>query len=77
MNFWDILILLIVAGVIVLALRVMRGKGKTGGCSCGCSGCAKDCAARQEEKSKTNGGKSAMMKAHRQEVRNGKNRCAG
>ena len=55
MNFWDILILLILAGVIVLALRTLRGKGKTGGCSCGCSGCGKDCPARQEEKAKTNG----------------------
>ena len=55
MNFWDILILLAMAGIIALALRAMRGKGKTGGCSCGCSGCAKDCPARQEEKAKTNG----------------------
>ena len=54
MNLWDILILLILAGGIALALHVMRGKGRTGGCSCGCSGCAKDCAARREEKEKTN-----------------------
>ena len=53
MNFWDILILLILAGVIVLALRTLRGKGKTGGCSCGCGGCAKDCPARQAEKAET------------------------
>ena len=55
MNFWDALILLILAGIIALALRAMRGKGKTGGCSCGCSGCAKDCPSRQTEKAKTNG----------------------
>ena len=55
MNFWDILILLILAGTIALALHAMCGRGKTGGCSCGCSGCTKDCPARQEEKAKTNG----------------------
>ena len=55
MNVWDILILLILAGVIVLALRTLRGNSKPGGCSCGCSGCTKDCAARREEKEKTNG----------------------
>ena len=55
MNLWDILILLILAGAVTLAVHFMRGKGRTGGCSCGCSGCTKDCAARREEKEKTNG----------------------
>ena len=54
MNFWDILILLLIAGGIVLAVRVLRGEKSTGGCSCGCAGCTKDCAARQDEKAKTN-----------------------
>ena len=50
MNFWDILILILVGGAIALALRTLRGKKQSGGCSCGCEGCAKDCPARQEEK---------------------------
>ena len=54
MNIWDILILLLVAGAVLAAALVMRGK-KGGRCSCGCSGCAKDCPVRQGEKAKTNG----------------------
>ncbi len=46
MNIWDILILAAVAAAIVLALRTLRGKKKSGGCSCGCGGCEKDCPAR-------------------------------
>ena len=54
MNSWDILILLLIAGGIALAVRVLRGKKGTGGCSCGCAGCTKDCSARQDEKTETN-----------------------
>ena len=54
MNLWDILILLFIAGGIAAAVRVLRGKKGAGGCSCGCAGCTKDCAARQDEKAKTN-----------------------
>ena len=54
MNIWDILILLILAGIIALALRALRGKKRSGGCSCGCGGCAKDCPARRDEKAETN-----------------------
>ena len=54
MNIWDILILLILAGIIALALRALRGKKRSGGCSCGCAGCAKDCPARRDEKAETN-----------------------
>ena len=54
MNLWDVLILLILAGCVAAALRILRGKKRTGGCSCGCGGCAKDCPARQAEKTETN-----------------------
>ncbi|MBQ9408694.1 MAG: FeoB-associated Cys-rich membrane protein [Clostridia bacterium] len=45
MNVWDILILVCIAGIVLLALRVMRKTRKSGGCSacgnsCGC-GCEK------------------------------------
>lgn len=54
MNIWDLLILALVAGGIALAVRTLRGKKSAGGCSCGCAGCTKNCAARQDEKAKTN-----------------------
>jgi len=44
MNIWDILILLVVAGMVFLALRAIRGR--KGGCSCGsseCCSCAGGC----------------------------------
>lgn len=53
MNIWDILILLAVAAAVGIALRVIRGKKKTGGCSCGCGGCTKDCPSRRGEKTET------------------------
>lgn len=54
MNIWDILILLLVAFAAVTALRAMRSKKQNGGCSCGCSGCKKECTIRQEENTETN-----------------------
>ncbi len=54
MNIWDILILLLIGGAVILAARILRGKGKNGGCSCGCGGCVKDCPVREKEKAKTN-----------------------
>ena len=53
MNLWDILILLVLAGCVAAALQILRGKKRTGKCSCGCGGCTKDCPARQAEKSET------------------------
>ncbi|MBR6165299.1 MAG: FeoB-associated Cys-rich membrane protein [Clostridia bacterium] len=50
MNFWDILILAAVAGLAVLAIRTLRRKNNSGGCSCGCGGCAADCKKRKQEK---------------------------
>ena len=38
MNIWDILILCAVGAAVVVAVRTLRGKGKQGGCSCGCGG---------------------------------------
>ncbi|MBR6085321.1 MAG: FeoB-associated Cys-rich membrane protein [Spirochaetales bacterium] len=45
MNFWDILIIFIVAGLILLAFKLARGRKSKGGCGCGCSECPqrKDC----------------------------------
>lgn len=45
MNIWDVLILLCVAGIVLLALTVLRKTRKRGGCTacgnnCGC-GCEK------------------------------------
>lgn len=54
MNIWDILILLAVAGAAALAVRTLRGKKSSGGCSCGCGGCTKECPSRREENAKTN-----------------------
>ena len=51
MNLWDILIIAVIAGITMLALKAMNGKGKSGGCSCGCGGCSKDCSMRKPEKS--------------------------
>lgn len=48
MNIWDILILLLVAGLVFLALRAIRS-GKSGGCHHGsacdhnCAACGKSC----------------------------------
>ncbi len=45
MNGWDLLILLLVAGMVALSLRAMR-KGKAGschGCPGNCAACHKDC----------------------------------
>ena len=53
MNIWDILILAIVVLLAVMAVRRLV-KNRKSGCSCGCAGCTKDCAARQDEKAKTN-----------------------
>ena len=52
MNVWDILILLLVAGLIGLALWQLRSR--KGGCSCGCAACETKkscpaCAAREKE----------------------------
>ncbi len=54
MNIWDILILLLIGSAVAAALRILKGKKKSGGCSCGCGGCTKECATRSEEKAKTN-----------------------
>ncbi|MBQ9324760.1 MAG: hypothetical protein IJ246_03205 [Clostridia bacterium] len=40
MNIWDILILLLVSGLVVLAIRQIR-KAR----SCGCTGCCASCQA--------------------------------
>ena len=51
MNLPTVIVLLVVAGLVVVAVRVLR-KGK-GGCSCGdkkkssCSGCSADCPLRR------------------------------
>ena len=45
MNIWDILILIMVAGLIYLAARLAGARKKKGGCGCGCANCPKrnDC----------------------------------
>ena len=54
MNFWDILILLLIGGAVAAAVRILKGKKESGGCTCGCGGCAKSCPARLAGKEKTN-----------------------
>ena len=46
MNIWDILILLLIGGAIAAAFRILKGKRKSGGCTCGCG---EDCPARREK----------------------------
>ena len=48
MNIWDILIIAAVAGLLILAFRLARGRKKKGGCGCGCEGCTKSCDQRKE-----------------------------
>ena len=45
MNIWDILIIVIVAGIILLAFKLAKGRKSKGGCGCGCADCPqrKDC----------------------------------
>ena len=45
MNIWDILIIVLVAGLILLALKLAMGRKAKGGCCCGCASCPKrnDC----------------------------------
>ena len=40
MNIWDILILLVIAGIIIIAWRAAKGSG---GCHGSCGSCAGDC----------------------------------
>ena len=48
MNFWDIVVIIVVAAVLILAFRLYAGIRKKGsGCGCGCDGCSKPCANRQ------------------------------
>ena len=54
MNFWDILILILAGCAAGRAISVMRKKKNNGGCSCGCGGCTKECAARKDENSGEN-----------------------
>ena len=53
MNLWDVLILVLVAAAVFLAWKTLRGKTKSGGCSCGCGGCTQECAACREKQEKT------------------------
>ena len=53
MNIWDILILCAVGAAVAAAVRTLRGKGKQGGCSCGCGGCTKECASRRDPEART------------------------
>ena len=43
MNIWDILILLVIAGIIIIAWRAAKGSG---GCHGSCGSCAGDCRLR-------------------------------
>ena len=45
MNIWDILLVALIALAPFFALRRMYRTRKTGGCSCGASGCSGNCAA--------------------------------
>ena len=48
MNIWDVLIIILVAGLILFALKLARGRKAKGGCGCGCSDCPqkKSCPSR-------------------------------
>ncbi len=48
-NGWDIAILAALAAAVALALRRVLRTRKTGGCGCGCEGCARQCKKRNEE----------------------------
>ena len=52
MNLWDILILLLVAAMVLLALRAIR-KGRAGGCHNGCSHCAQSCSCTKKGENET------------------------
>ena len=39
MNPFDILLIVLLAGVVLLAVRRLYRKRRQGGCGCGCSGC--------------------------------------
>lgn len=43
MNIWDVLILLVLAGIVVFAVRTMRkNKGSCHGCDGNCQSCQKE-----------------------------------
>ena len=53
MNTVDIiLIILLAAAVFFAARKVIKDKKSGKSCSCGCSGCNKDCPARREDGAK-------------------------
>ena len=39
MNFWDVLIIAVIAAAVFFAVRAVVKQKKKGQCSCGCSGC--------------------------------------
>ena len=43
MNAWDIALLAALAVAVALAVRRVVKTRKTGGCGCGCEGCARKC----------------------------------
>jgi len=58
MNIWDILILVLIAGLVIWALLRARKRKKAGRCACGCEGCAAPCE-RKDESSCNQTGKDA------------------
>lgn len=46
MNIWDALILLALLSAVLFGVRMRKRKPR--GCSCGCSGCAMNCAKKKE-----------------------------
>ena len=48
MNIWDIGILVIVAGGVILAILHMRKNRKSGKCPGGCDGCCGPCAKKEQ-----------------------------
>ena len=53
MNIWDVLIIILVAGLILFALKLARGRKAKGGCGCGCSDCPRrnDCSSKTHPES--------------------------
>lgn len=49
MNITDIILILIIAAALVLAVRSTIKQRRTGGCSCGCSGCNMQCSKKQKQ----------------------------
>jgi hypothetical protein len=60
MNIWDILILLVIAGIIIIAWRAAKGSG---GCHESCGSCAGDC-------SSCGSASSCSHKDHKQDLKN-------